>query len=115
MNQLVPLRTPQLPALVTAAGERARVRFLEFFAANIRNPHTRRAYGRAVAEFLAWCDGNQVPSITAVQPLHVAAWIEMQQRELSAPTVKQHLAALKHLFDWLVTGQVIPTNPAGSV
>ena len=65
-----------IPALVAAAGERARRRFLEFFAANIRNPHTRRAYGRAVAEFLAWCERAGVPSLAAVQPLHVAAWIE---------------------------------------
>jgi hypothetical protein len=34
-------------------GDRARLRFLEFFAARIRNPHTRRAYARAAAEFLA--------------------------------------------------------------
>jgi site-specific recombinase XerC len=64
-----------------------------------------------VAAFLAWCEDNQVPSIAAVQPLHVAAWIEMQQQEHAAPTVKQRLAALRHLFDWLVTGQVMPVNP----
>jgi site-specific recombinase XerD len=56
-----------------------------------------------------------VSSITAVQPLHVAAWIEMQQQDRAAPTVKQHLAALRHLFDWLVTGQIVAANPAGSV
>jgi site-specific recombinase XerD len=50
-----------------------------------------------------------------VQPLHVAAWIELQTRTLSAPTVKQHLAAMRHLFDWLVVGQVVPHNPAASV
>jgi site-specific recombinase XerD len=104
-----------VPALIAAAGARASLRFLEFFAANIRNPHTRRAYGRAVTDFLAWCDDNYVRSITAVQPLHVAAWIEAQTREHSAPTAKLRLAALRHLFDWLVTGQVMPTNPAGSV
>jgi site-specific recombinase XerD len=115
-NQLTPLvATYTLPALITAAGDGAARRFLEFFAAKIRNPHTRRAYSRAVADFLTWCDEHGVPSITAVQPLHVATWIEMQTRELSAPTVKQHLAAIRHLFDWLVTGQVVPTNPAGSV
>jgi len=101
--------------LITAAGDQAARRFLEFFAANIRNQHTRRAYSRAVADFLTWCDGNGVRSITAVQPLHVATWIEMQTRHLSAPTVKQHLAAIRHLFDWFVTGQVIPVNPAASV
>ncbi len=116
MNQLVPLVTPSpLPALVTSAGDQAGVRFLEFFASTIRNPHTRRAYGRAVADFLAWCEDHSVRSITAVQPLHVAAWIEQQTRELAAPTIKQRLAAIRSLFDWLVTGQLIPTNPAASV
>jgi site-specific recombinase XerD len=104
-----------VPALVATAGDHARRRFLEFFTANIRNPHTRRAYGRAVAEFLAWCKRAGVPSLAAVRPLHVATWIETQTRELSAPTVKQRLAAIRHLFDWLVTGQVVPVNPAASV
>jgi site-specific recombinase XerD len=104
-----------VPALIAVAGDRASVRFLEFFAANIRNPHTRRVYRRAVADFMAWCDDNSVPSITAVQPLHVATWVEMQTREHAAPTAKLRLAALRHLFDWLVMGQVMPANPASSV
>jgi site-specific recombinase XerC len=104
-----------MPALVTAAGERASMRFLEFFAANIRNPHTRRAYYRAADEFLAWCAAAGVPSIAAVQPVHVAAWIEASTRELAAPSVKRRLAALRHLFDWLVNGQVVQVNPAGTV
>jgi site-specific recombinase XerD len=109
--------TPALPALITAAGDRASIRFLEFFAANIRNPHTRRAYSRAVSDFLAWCAAAGVASIAAVQSLHVATWIETLTREdgLAAPTVKQRLAALRHLFDWLVLGQVVPVNPAASV
>src|SRR6266852_3377795 len=76
MNKLVPISSPALPALVAAAGERASMRFLEFFAANIRNPHTRRAYYRAAEEFLTWCASAGVPSIAAVQPVHVAAWID---------------------------------------
>jgi site-specific recombinase XerD len=116
MNQVALIATsPVLPALIAVAGDRASRRFLEFFAANIRNPHTRRAYGRAVADFLAWCEEHGPRSIEAVQPLHVAAWIEIQQQEHAAPTVKAQLAALRHLFDWLVTGQVVPVNPAGSV
>jgi len=104
-----------VPMLVAAAGEQASLRFVEFFAATLRNPHTRRAYGRAVADFLAWCEAHGVPSITAVQPLHVATWIELQTRGRAAPSVKQQLAAIRHLFDWLVMGQVIPANPAASV
>ena len=110
MNQpLAPITTPYaLPAIIMAAGDQAALRFLEFFAGTLRNPHTRRAYGRAVGTFLAWCEDRGVASIAAVQPLHVATWIEAQTHERSAPSVKQQLAAIKHLFDWLVTGQVMP-------
>jgi site-specific recombinase XerD len=104
-----------LPALIAAAGDRASRRYMEFFTATIRNPHTRRAYGRAAAEFLAWCEKHGAGEIAAVQPLHVAAWIEAQTKTHAAPTVKQRLAALRHLFDWLVTGHVIEVNPAHAV
>jgi site-specific recombinase XerD len=103
------------PALIAAAGDGAKLRFLEFFTANIRNRNTRRAYAQAVAEFLAWCEGRRVPSITAVQPVHVAGYIEELTRARSAPTAKQRLSAIRHLFDWLVVGQVMPANPASSV
>jgi integrase/recombinase XerC len=115
MNQLIPIPASNTPVLIAAAGERAETRFLEFFAANIRNKHTRLAYAQAVREFLAWCENAGVASIGDVQPLHVAAYIEQLGRERSAPTVKQRLAAIRHLFDWLVTGQVMPVNPAASV
>ncbi len=117
MNELAPLPSPAfaLPALVAAADDHAQRRFLEFFAVTIRNTHTRRAYARAAGEFLAWCEARGVASIVDVAPLHVAAWIEVLAREVSAPTVKQRLAGVRHLFDWLVTGQVVPVNPAASV
>ncbi len=104
-----------MPSIVMAAGESASIRFLEFFAANIRNPNTRRAYSRAVADFLAWCEGRGVASIATIKTLHVASYIESLTRGRSAPTAKQHLAAIRHLFDWLVMGQVVPLNPAASV
>ena len=114
-SQLVPRASFALPALITAAGERAGIRFLEFFASTIRNPHTRRAYARAVADFLAWCEDHTVTSISAVQPLHVATWIELQTRRHAAPTAKLRLAAIRHLVDWLVMGQIVPINPAASM
>jgi integrase/recombinase XerC len=117
MNHLAPRPSSaaKIPAIIAAAGDHAQTRFWEFFAANIRNRHTRRAYAQAVREFLIWCERAGVASITDVQPLHVAAYVEELGRERSAPTVKQRLAAIKHLFDWLVTGQVIQVNPASSV
>jgi site-specific recombinase XerD len=88
-----------MPTLVTAAGYQARKRFLEFFTANIRNAHTRRAYARTIGEFLAWCERVRIPSITVVEPVHVATYIEkILKEDLAAPSVKQHLAAIRHLF-----------------
>ena len=66
-------------------------------------------------DFLSWCAGVGVPAIGDVQPLHAAIWIERLGRHTAAPTVKLRLAAIRHLFDWLVIGQVVPINPAASV
>src|SRR5271166_3383739 len=115
MNQLAVISGSQTPLLIAAAGDRAQTRFWEFFAAQIRNKHTRRAYGQATGQFLFWCEKAGVASIAEVKPLHVAAYVEQLGRGRSAPTVKQHLAAVRHLFEWLVTGQVMPVNPASSV
>lgn len=90
-------------------------RAFEFFTANIRNPNTRKAYARAVADFASWCETRRVERLTAIEPVHVAAYIEDLQTRVAAPTVKQHLAALRMLFDWLVIGQSMPINPASSV
>lgn len=115
MSQLVVLRDLPAPAIVAAAGERAAYRFLEFFTAQIRNPHTRRAYARAVGEFCAWLDRYGLPSIMAVSSIHIAAYVEELGRSHSAPTVKQRLAAIRMMFDWLATGGVLPFNPATAV
>lgn len=113
-NQIEIMPAPAaLPAIITASGPAAPERFLEFFAANIRNPNTRRAYARQVMQFLAWCEGRSVTSLRDVRPLHVAGYIETMPAQ--AQTVKQALAAIRMLFDWLVIGQIVPTNPAGSV
>ncbi len=101
--------------MITAAGERASYRFLEFFTARIRNPHTRRSYGRAVGDFCAWLEARGLRDITQVNSFVVAAWVEHMQQEHPAPTVKQRLAAVRMMFDWLATGGVMPFNPATAV
>ncbi|WP_169981127.1 tyrosine-type recombinase/integrase [Tautonia rosea] len=105
---------PVLPGLIAEAGDGATRRFFEFFTANIRNPNTRAAYARAVAHFLRWCEERHL-SLKGIEPIAVAAYVEQLQATHAAPSVKQHLAAVRMLFDWLVTGQVVPTNPAASV
>jgi site-specific recombinase XerD len=95
MNQLATLPATQTPPLITAAGDRAAYRFLEFFTAQIRNPHTRRAYVRAIGAFCAWLEAHGVPSIAAVGSIQVAGYVEELAYRHSAPTVEQHLAAIR--------------------
>lgn len=104
----------RLPAVVAAAGERAGRRFIEFFTANIRNRNTRLAYTRAVAQFFDWA-AERGFTLESIEPVTVAAYIERLQATHAAPTVKQHLAAIRMLYDWLVIGQIVPHNPASSV
>ncbi len=103
-----------VPALVGDLGEQAAWRYVEFFTANIRNPNTRRAYARACGRFFRWCESRRLP-LAGIRPFDVATYVEALQQEVAAPSVKQQLAAIRMLCDWLVTGQVMPSNPASSV
>ena len=113
-SDLLTIPSEQMPTLIRNAGKNAERRFLEFFTAHIRNPGTRQVYGHAVGRFCQWCERHGV-SLEQVTPFVVAGYIERLTTQLSAPTVKLHLAAIRMLFDWLVTGQVTPVNPAASV
>ncbi len=101
-----------IPAIVAGDGERAARRFLEFFAATIRNPNTRGAYHRAVVRFFAWCEAYGLDELALIEPLHVAAHVEPLGRDFEKPAVKQHLAAMRMLFYWLFTGGILAMNPA---
>ena len=124
MNVIAPVKTKslilgglelQLPTVITHAGERASKRFVEFFTATIRNKNTREAYGRAVRDFFEWCDRNQIGPLIDIEAVHIAAYIEQMSQNKAPQTVKQHLAAIRALFDFLVTGGVLPANPASAV
>ena len=100
-----------LPSLIVDAGPVAVARFLEFFAARIANRRTRRRTGGPWGS--SWRGARRGAwRLAAVSPLHVAAYIRTHPG--SAPTVKQHLAAIRMLGDWLVVSQV-PVNPAAAV
>lgn len=115
-RQFFPLSPEQwsVPAIIDAAGPPARKRFVEFFTANIRNAGTRTIYLRAVKRFCDWCEASAL-ELETVEPVMVAAYIEQLRTELADPTVKQHFAAIRMLFDYLVTGGVLRVNPAASV
>jgi site-specific recombinase XerD len=110
----------KVPA-VFLPNEKAAKRFFGFFTAHIRNRNTRRADYKAACRFADWCEGRGLPGLADVKPPHVATYIEAlavakpEGPGLSKPTVKQHLAALRMLFDWLVVGHVLDVNPAHAV
>jgi site-specific recombinase XerD len=101
-----------LPAVIVHAGKNAAQAFITFFVATIRNPNTRVAYARAVGQFFRWCEHRKIP-LEQIHPAHIGAYIEKHAGD--APTKKQHLAAIRMLFDELVRSRVIPFNPASSV
>ncbi|MDP1796976.1 MAG: site-specific integrase, partial [Planctomycetaceae bacterium] len=113
-RQLPTIMAGQLPRLFVDAGEQACRRYIEFFTANIRNRNTREAYARAVYRFADWCTGHGL-DLGQLSPPLVAAYIEEMGGTHSAPTVKQHLAAIRMLLDYLVVGQALPVNPSASV
>jgi site-specific recombinase XerD len=112
--------------MIAEAGDRAARRFLDFFAASIENDNTRIAYYRAVCSFFAWLEEHRIGELPDIEPFHVAAYLKalkvseagdrtLRQRAAARPTVKQHLAAIRMLFDWLIVGQVLAINPAHAV
>ena len=127
-TEIIPFKEPRALAGLTAKlpavflpDEKTAEQFFGFFTANHRNKNTRRAYYKAACRFADWCEGRELSDLARVKPHHVAAYIEMlglavpDGAGLSKPTVKQHLAGLRMLFDWLVVGHVIETNPAHAV
>lgn len=127
MNEVATISQPRTllvaakPPTIFLPDEKPGERFFGFFTAHIRNRNTRRAYYKAACRFSNWCKDRGIFDLAHVKPAHVAAYIEMvglpepDGEGLSKPTVKQHLAALRNLFDWLVVGHVLGINPAHAV
>lgn len=112
---VAPVEVPSaLPGVIVDAGSSASQRYAEFFAASIRNRNTRAAYWHACSQFLGRCEEAGL-TLDAIQPMHVAGYVEHLSQSAAAPTVKQHVAAIRRMFDFLVVGQILPANPAASV
>src|SRR5215469_13935359 len=116
-----PAPAPVFPVRLFTPTPKAAKRVRDFFTAELRNDHMRKAYLNATRRFAEWCEAHNIRELAEVEPFHVAAYIkglqdkDRHEEPLSAPTVKQHLAVLRMLFDWLVIGQVIQVNPAHAV
>jgi site-specific recombinase XerD len=103
-----------LPAVIAAEGPEASERFFTFFTDTIRNPNTRAAYYRNSRRFFRWCEDRRL-ALKDIRSFHVSAYIEELSLTHEAPSVKQHLATIRMLFDWLILGHVVTINPAQAV
>ena len=104
--------TEQMPAILERAGQNAVFAADEFFRATISNPHTRRAYGRAMGRFLSWCE-DQGLALEQISPGVAGQYI--YELEVSGPSKNQALAALRHFFDVLTVRHAVAFNPFSSV
>jgi integrase/recombinase XerD len=111
MGAAVSVRKGELPELVTRAGAASVFAAEEFLRGKIRNPHTRKAYERAVRKFLEWCQERAL-ELHTISPKHVGEYVEGLG---SVSKEHQHLAALRHFFDIQVQRHAVLLNPALSV
>ena len=105
----------QLPDILLRGGAAAVFAAEEFFFGRIRNAHTRAAYQVAVKRFLMWAESRNL-ELSQITPSHVGRYIDgLRNEQTSISTRKQHLAAIRHFFDALVTRHAMILNPALSV
>ncbi|WP_431913707.1 tyrosine-type recombinase/integrase [Micromonospora carbonacea] len=94
------------PASVTAAWLRSR-----------RSPHTRRAYFRDLADYLAWLDDAGLAPLQATRPdvdLYLAE-LRDEQPSLSAATLNRKLASISSWYRYLVDADIATRNPAATI
>ncbi|MGO9921973.1 MAG: site-specific integrase [Isosphaeraceae bacterium] len=103
-----------LPAVIADQGHKAAERYFTFFTDQIPNANTRAAYYRNAMRFFAWTEA-QCLNLAATKSYRVSAYLAELAASHSTPSVKQRLATLRMLFDWLITGQTIKVNPAAAV
>lgn len=99
-----------LPNTVTPASESLRT----LLRAKIRNPHTRRAYTAAAADFFRFAATQPGgDNISTISPLHISAWLDQLEAEgCSVLTIKARLAAVRRVFQSLAADRVIVSDPA---
>jgi integrase/recombinase XerD len=106
--------TTTIPAVIADEGPKASERFFTFFTDTIRNKNTRAAYYRNARRFFDWAQARRL-ALKDIKSFHVSAYIEELGQTHTAPSVKQHLATIRMLFDWMILGQVVEINPAQAV
>lgn len=84
--------------------------------ANIANLRTRRAYRADLDDFLTTIGAASAVDLGRVRRGHVLHWRRtLEDRGLSASTIRRKLAAVASLFDYLCDRNAVAENPAKGV
>lgn len=111
---LLTLAGEPFPDMITRCGHSAGRRFVEFFTEEVKSPAMRMTYAQAVVRFCSWADrrGHTVEELTTIV---ISIYVEQLGLRSPLATVKQHLAAVRLLFDWFVISGIVTANPVERV
>ncbi len=101
-----------LPDLISAQGPETVKIYQAFFIEKITNENTRDAYLVAVQRFFHWCE-NRCDDLHGITKKDVSDYVSVHPG--STRTIKQHLSAVRKLFEWLEAGGVLNDNPATGI
>lgn len=85
-----------------------------FLEKSIGNEHTREAYNRAISYFQAWCSKQTLP-LLQVRHRDMTQYVKELISHYSTASTRQHLAAIKSLYDWLMIRDILDANPVSAV
>ena len=102
------IKNRKTPHAVLESGDRFSEAFWEFFKAEVGNQHTRQAYQLAIFRFLDWCSERGI-TLHQLQSRHLNAYFS--QHPGSPTTMRQHLSAIRKLFNRMVTLDLLPNAP----
>ena len=101
-----------VPKIIEAAGPRAEVQYMTFYLNAQFTTNTKTAYWSANYRFLDWC-GSRGLELHGINSDVVLSYFHNQR--FSASALRQHLSAIRKLFDWLADGKTVIGNPTTAI
>jgi integrase/recombinase XerD len=118
MNRTLPAGIVPTERLLTATEFRRLAEVppeAEWFG-NITNSNSKRAYEKAVGDFVRFAGVEHPEEFRTVTRAHVIAWRDdLARRGLGGATVRHRLAALSSLFEYLCEKNAVTHNPVKGV
>jgi hypothetical protein len=120
----VPLIT-LIPIVPESKREKTAEALLNALQGKIANPNTRSAYETAWREFFVFCSEFKL-ELDLIKPFHFGLWQKWQEAGVKdkrntfatkphgVATQRQHLAAIRLLFDHLPGGRLGQSQPSGA-